>query len=57
MSSYIVRVSWRIQQIDYPTCLDYFMLDYYDITYNESTYSKTINRNLSKPFLIKDYIN
>lgn len=40
----MLRVSWRIQQIDYPTCLDYFMLDYYDITYNESTYSKTINR-------------
>jgi len=40
----MLRVSWRIQQIDYPTCLDYFVLDYYDITYNESTFSKTINR-------------
>jgi len=40
----MLRVSWRIQQIDYPTCLDYFILDYYDITYNESTFSKTINR-------------
>jgi len=40
----MLRVSWRVQQIDYPTCLDYFVLDYYDITYNESTYSKTINR-------------
>ena len=42
----MLRVSWRVQQIDYPTCLDYFVLDYYDITYNESTYSKTINRNI-----------
>ena len=42
----MLRVSWRIQQIDYPTCLDYFVLDYYDITYNESTFSKTINRNM-----------
>ena len=43
----MLRVGWRIQQIDYPTCLDYFVLDYYDITYNESTFSKTINRNIS----------
>jgi len=40
----MLRVSWQLQQIDYPTCLDYFVVDYYDITYNESTYSKTINR-------------
>ena len=40
----MLRLSWRLQQIDYPTCLDYFVVDYYDITYNESTFSKTINR-------------
>jgi len=39
-----IRVSWRLSQIDYPTCLDYFVLDYYDITYNESTYSRTLGR-------------
>jgi len=39
-----IRVSWRLSQIDYPTCLDYFVLDYYDITYNESTFSRTIRR-------------
>ena len=32
-------------QIDYPTCLDYFVLDYYDITYNESTYSRSFNNS------------
>ena len=40
----MLRVSWRLAQIDYPTCLDYFVLDYYDITYNESTFSRTIER-------------
>ena len=42
--AFMLRVSWRLQQIDYPTCLDYFVLDYYDITYNESTFSRTIER-------------
>ena len=36
-----IRISWRLNQIDYPTCLDYFVVDYYDITYNESTYSRS----------------
>ena len=40
----MLRISWRLAQIDYPTCLDYFVLDYYDITYNESTFSRTIQR-------------
>ena len=40
----MLRVAWRLAQIDYPTCLDYFVLDYYDITYNESTFSRTIER-------------
>jgi len=40
----MLRISWRLAQIDYPTCLDYFVLDYYDITYNESTFSRTIER-------------
>ena len=40
----MIRVSWRMAQIDYPTCLDYFVLDYYDMTYNESTFSRTINK-------------
>jgi len=47
----MIRVSWRMSQIDYPTCLDYFELDYYDMTYNESTFSRTINSPfpMSKP--------
>jgi len=44
----MIRVSWRMAQIDYPTCLDYFVLDYYDMTYNESTFSRTINKPFPK---------
>ena len=44
----MLRISWRLAQIDYPTCLDYFVLDYYDITYNESTFSRTIERPFEK---------
>lgn len=42
----MLRIQWRVAQIDYPTCLDYFVLDYYDITYNESVWAKTVR----KPF-------
>ena len=45
-----IRISWRLNQIDYPTCLDYFVVDYYDITYNESTYSRSQNISFA-PFL------
>ena len=53
-----IRISWRLNQIDYPTCLDYFVVDYYDITYNESTYSRSLtslflslsHRTLGRPF-------
>ena len=46
--AFMLRISWRLAQIDYPTCLDYFVLDYYDITYNESTFSRTIQRPFEK---------
>ena len=53
-----IRISWRLNQIDSPTCLDYFVVDYYDITYNESTYSRSLtslflslsHRTLGRPF-------
>jgi len=33
---YKISVSWRIKDIDWPSCLDHFEFDYYDIVYNES---------------------
>ena len=36
------RVSWRIADIDWPSCLSYFEFDYYDTVYNESTFKKTV---------------
>ena len=40
--SFLHRVSWRIADIDWPPCLDYFEFDYYDTVYNESTFKKTV---------------
>ena len=37
----LFRVSWRLSDIDWPTCLDYFEFDYYDTVYNESMHKKT----------------
>jgi len=41
---YNVLVQWKLKDLDWPTCLDYFEFDYYDIVYNESTYMKTFSR-------------
>eukprot|EP00092_Neocalanus_flemingeri_P020693 GFUD01022424.1.p1 GENE.GFUD01022424.1~~GFUD01022424.1.p1 ORF type:complete len:368 (-),score=96.64 GFUD01022424.1:15-1118(-) len=38
---YNVWVSWKLSDIDWPMCLDYFEFDYYDTVYNESTFKKT----------------
>ena len=35
--------------IDYPVCLDYFVLDYYDTSYNESVFQRTFTRPFMKP--------
>jgi hypothetical protein len=42
-------VSWRLSDIDYPICLDYFELDYYDTLYNESGWSRSFHRPFLKP--------
>jgi len=39
---YNIWVSWRIADIDWPSCLSYFEFDYYDTVYNESTFKKTV---------------
>ena len=41
---YPITVRWRLEDIDYPMCLSYFMLDYYDTLYNESAFSRTFAR-------------
>ena len=35
--------------MDYPNCLDYFILDYYDTLYNESGYTRTFKRPFYSP--------
>jgi len=42
-----ILVQWRLNDIDWPMCLDYFEFDYYDIVYNESVFMQTFSR----PFL------
>ena len=34
------RVSWKLTDIDWPTCMSYIVFDYYDTVYNESVYNK-----------------
>jgi len=41
---YNVLVQWKLKDLDWPTCLDYFEFDYYDVVYNESTFMKTFSR-------------
>ncbi len=41
---FIVNVKWRLTDIDYPICLDYFILSYYDTLYNETGFTKTYTR-------------
>ena len=30
-------MSWKLSDIDWPMCLDYFEFDYYDTVYNDSS--------------------
>ena len=40
----VIRVTWRLTDIDYPICLDYFHLQYYDTLYNETGFERTFKR-------------
>lgn len=46
---YTIKVGWRLKDVDYPICLDYFELDYYDTTYNSSAYLKRFERPFQRP--------
>ena len=45
---YNILVQWKLNDLDWPTCLDYFEFDYYDIVYNESAFMKTFSRFVTK---------
>ena len=49
---YPIKVRWRLSDIDYPVCLDYFVLDYYDTSYNESSFQRTFMRPFQKTRLV-----
>ena len=44
----VIRVTWRLTDIDYPICLDYFQLEYYDTLYNETGFERTFKRFVSQ---------
>ena len=46
---YTVNVRWRLSDLDYPVCLDYFYLDYFDTVYNETIFQKTFMRPFVEP--------
>ena len=50
--TYTIKVGWRLSDIDYPVCLDYFVLDYYDTSYNESSFQRSFMRPFRKPRLV-----
>ena len=37
----LVRVKWRLKDIDWPTCMSYIEFVYYDTVYNESVFIHT----------------
>ena len=41
---FTIKVGWRLRDIDYPICLDYFELDYYDTSFNSSKFLKPFKR-------------
>lgn len=47
--TFMIKIGWRLSDVDYPICLDYFVLDYYDTMYNESSFQRTFNRPFMKP--------
>ena len=55
--TYTIKVMWRLSDIDYPVCLDYFVLDYYDTTYNESSFTRTFMRPFRKPRFELEVLN
>lgn len=46
---FTIKVGWRLKDIDYPICLDYFELDYYDTSYNTSGFQMKFERPFRKP--------
>ena len=40
-------MSWRLTDIDWPTCMSYIVFDYYDTVYNESVYNKVLSNMLN----------
>ncbi len=44
----LVKVTWRLSDIDYPHCLDRFVLEYFDTLYNETGLSRTIARPFTR---------
>ena len=49
VEQFTIKVGWRLSDIDYPVCLDYFVLDYYDTVYNETSFQRTFTRPFMKP--------
>ena len=49
VEQFTIKVGWRLSDIDYPVCLDYFVLDYYDTVYNETSFQRTFMRPFMKP--------
>jgi len=49
VEQFTIKVGWRLSDIDYPVCLDYFFLNYYDTIYNESSFQRTFSRPFMKP--------
>ena len=49
---FIIRVQWRLSDIDYPNCLDYFVMDYYDTLYNETAFTRSFPRPFRSPKVI-----
>jgi hypothetical protein len=45
---FTIKVGWRLRDIDYPICLDYFELDYYDTAFNSSKFLKPFARPFKK---------
>ena len=41
---FTLKVGWRLKDIDYPICLDYFEVDYYDTYFNSSKFLKPYTR-------------
>ena len=44
----LLRVTWKLTDIDYPACLSHVEFDYYDTVYNESI-SKQVGRSIIQP--------